>query len=185
MLGSTPSAGDDRLQRAILDVATKDWCGLCEIYDHAAGLLDRAGDNGLRMELRHRLADMIAGGLVDAEIWLDEVRGGGKGADSDIHHRPLSADEIQALPIDSDLWGPPGNSVGPLRILATEAGCRLYFGQAVVVLPTMILWRRGLVGEGPEIFWQLPTGRRWVVIATSAVVGFAGLIYLLGFVWRG
>jgi hypothetical protein len=184
-MGSTQSVGDDRLQKAILDVATNHWCGLREIYDHAAPLLDRAGDDRLWLELRHRLLDMIAGGLVDAEIWLDDLKGGAKGADPGTHRRPLSGDEIQALPIDSGLWGLPGNSVGRLRILATEAGCRLYFGQSVVVLPTMILWRRGLVGDGPEISSPFPAGRRWVVIAVSAVLGFGALIYLLGFVWRG
>jgi len=111
------SAGEVEVQRAILDVATEDWYGLWEIYDHAALVLHRAAGKTLREELRRQLRAMMARGLLEAAIWTEGPP------------RAVSPDEVRFLPIDSELWGSPMNlhSVEQLRITATEAGDRLYF----------------------------------------------------------
>jgi hypothetical protein len=115
---NTQAAREDEVQRAILDLATEDWYGLWEIYNHVARELGRTADMTLREELRRKLGDMLAGGLLDAAIW------------SEGPPRTVSPDTVRALPIDSELWGSPENSVEQLRITATDAGDRQYFGDS-------------------------------------------------------
>jgi hypothetical protein len=115
---NTQTTSEDEVQRAILDLTTEDWYGLWEIYNHVAKELGRPADVTLREQLRRKLGEMLAGGLLDAAIW------------SAGPPRTISSDMVRALPIDSDLWGSPENSVEQLRITATDAGDQLYFGES-------------------------------------------------------
>jgi hypothetical protein len=106
------------LGRAILEFAVEDWYGLWELYHDVARSVGATPGMSFRAQLVRQLAAMIDRGLLEAAIWTQGPP------------RSLSAEDVRAVSDDSELWKSPGESTvdEQMRISATDAGRRLYFG---------------------------------------------------------
>jgi hypothetical protein len=120
MPGIEPFGSRPDLIQPILELCVEDWTGLWHIAADAAKAVNARQDAMFRDAIRNQLAEMVAREFLQAAMWSYEAP------------RPMTADEIRWLPLDSELWKPPLDSSvdEQIRLAATDAGTRLYFGKS-------------------------------------------------------